>query len=75
MNHQQLETDIKHLEHVISHISVAHRIPLSYWRNRIKSVSDVALMPMQANRVKRLYEALSALEAREESALSAASAR
>jgi hypothetical protein len=75
MNHHQLEKDIEHLEHVISHISAADRIPLSYWRSRIKSVSDVALVPSQASRVKRLNEALSALEAREELAPSAGSAR
>ena len=75
MNHHQLEKDIEHLEHVISHISAADRIPLSYWRSRIKSVSDVALVPSQASRVKRLNEALSALEAREELAPSAGIAR
>ena len=31
MNHHQLEKDIEHLEHVISRISAADRIPLSYW--------------------------------------------
>lgn len=64
MNHQQLEKDIEHLEHVISHISAEDRIPLSYWRNRIASVSGAALMPAQASRVKRLNAALLALEQR-----------
>ena len=36
MNHHQLEKDIQHLEHVISHISAEDRIPLSYWRSRIE---------------------------------------
>jgi hypothetical protein len=75
MNHHQLEKDILHLEHVISRISATDRIPLSYWRNRLKSVSDVALVPSQASRVRRLNEALSALEAREELALSSANVR
>ncbi|CAE6745853.1 hypothetical protein [Paraburkholderia haematera] len=64
MNHRQLEKDIEHLEHVISHISAEDRIPLSYWRNRIASVSGAVLVPAQANRVKRLDAALSALEQR-----------
>jgi hypothetical protein len=64
MNHRQLEKDIEHLEHVISHISAEDRIPLSYWRNRIASVSGAVLVPAQANRVKRLDAALLALEQR-----------
>ena len=64
MNHHQIEKDIKHLEHVISHISAEDRIPLSYWRNRIASVSGATLVPAQASRVKRLTAALSALEQR-----------
>lgn len=75
MNHQQLEKDIEHLEHVISRISAADRIPLSYWRNRIKSVAEGVSVPSQASRVKRLYEALRALEMREELTASATSAR
>lgn len=65
MNHLQLEKDIEHLENVITHISAEDRIPLSYWRNRINSVSGAALMPAQANRVKRLNAALAALEDRQ----------
>ena len=62
MNHHQLEKDILHLEHVISHISRQDKIPLSYWRNRIDSVSGAVRMPAQASRVKRLNAALSVLE-------------
>ena len=65
MNHLQLEKDIEHLENVITHISAEDRIPLSYWRNRINSVSGAALMPAQANRVKRLNAALAAVEDRQ----------
>ncbi|NKJ48175.1 hypothetical protein CIC12_15785 [Burkholderia sp. SG-MS1] len=65
MNHHQLEKDIEHLEHVISHISAQDRIPLSYWRNRIDSVSDAVRVPAQASRIKRLNDALSALEGRQ----------
>ncbi|RFU48717.1 hypothetical protein [Paraburkholderia sp. DHOC27] len=75
MNHQQLEKDLEHLEHVISRISADDRIPLSYWRNRIKSVSDGILIPSQASRVKRLNEALRALEAREELAANSTTTR
>jgi hypothetical protein len=66
-SHHQLEKDLEHLEHVISRVSSADHIPLSYWRNRIKSVTEgAAFMPSHASRVKRLNEALRALEAREE---------
>ena len=65
MNHHQLEKDIEHLEHVITHISAGDRIPLSYWRNRIDSVSGAVLVPAQASRVKRLDAALCALEERQ----------
>ncbi|CAB3656384.1 hypothetical protein LMG24238_01431 [Paraburkholderia sediminicola] len=65
MNHLQIEKDIQHLENVITHISAEDRIPLSYWRNRINSVSGAALVPAQANRVKRLNAALAALEDRQ----------
>ncbi|MGF6761945.1 hypothetical protein P3T24_002266 [Paraburkholderia sp. GAS33] len=75
MNHHQLEKDIQHLEHVITRISAADRIPLSYWRNRLKSVSDAALVPSLASRVRRLHVALSALEAREGLALASADVR
>jgi hypothetical protein len=75
MNHHQLEKDLEHLEHVISRISAGDRIPLSYWRNRIKSVAEGVLVPSQATRVKRLTAALHALEAREELTAGAAPAR
>ena len=62
MNHHQLEKDIEHLEHVIARISAHDRIPLSYWRNRIQSVSSEPLVPSQAKRVKQLDAALRMLE-------------
>jgi hypothetical protein len=65
MNHHQLEKDIQHLEHVISHISAEDRIPLSYWRSRIELVSGAVRVPAHASRVKRLNAALSALENRQ----------
>jgi hypothetical protein len=64
MNHDQIEKDIEHLERIISRISPNDGIPLSYWRNRINSVSGAALVPAQMDRVKKLSEALKALEAR-----------
>ncbi|HVE10242.1 MAG TPA: hypothetical protein VNE00_23505 [Paraburkholderia sp.] len=63
MNHQQLETDLQHLEQVLTHLSSDDRIPLSYWRKRVDDVS-VASVPAQRSRVARLNEALQALEAR-----------
>lgn len=64
MNHHQIEKDIQHLEHIITRLSGSDRIPLSYWRNRIESVPVAELVPSQALRVKRIREAISALEAR-----------
>ncbi|MFX1674524.1 hypothetical protein PWR63_20015 [Paraburkholderia sp. A2WS-5] len=64
MNHHQLERDIEHLEQVIARLSGHDRIPLSYWRNRIESVSNAALVPSQMQRVKRLAQALGELEMR-----------
>jgi hypothetical protein len=66
MNHYQLETDIQHLEQVLTHISANDRIPLSYWRKRVDSLTSAASVPSQRNRVKKLNEALRALEAREQ---------
>ncbi|MBP0592732.1 hypothetical protein J8I87_23960 [Paraburkholderia sp. LEh10] len=64
MNHEQIERDIEHLERVISRISVADGIPLSYWRNRIASVSLGAQLPSQVKRVQKLSDALHAIEVR-----------
>ena len=64
MNHHQLEKDIEHLEHIIARLSGRDRIPLSYWRGRLASVSSANLVPSQALRVKRLDEALRVLESR-----------
>ncbi|WP_322030146.1 hypothetical protein [Paraburkholderia sp. J76] len=64
MNHHQLEKDIEHLEHIIGRLSGQDRIPLSYWRGRLESVSSANLVPSQMQRVKRLNEALRALESR-----------
>jgi hypothetical protein len=66
MHHHQLEKDIEHLEHVLPRIATADRpLPLSYWRDRVDGLSGVARVPAQVNRVKRLKEALRALEARQ----------
>jgi hypothetical protein len=63
MNHQQIETDILHLERVIGRISAEDRIPLAYWRNRIDSVTSNALVPAQQSRMQRINERLTQLEA------------
>jgi hypothetical protein len=62
MNHRQIETDILHLEQVIRRISPEDRIPLSYWRNRINSVSSNALVPAQLSRMQRINNMLAQLE-------------
>jgi hypothetical protein len=66
MNHHQLEKDIEHLEHLLPRIATLDgALPLSYWRGRIARVSVAAHVPSQVSRVKRLNDALLALEARE----------
>jgi len=64
MNHHQIEKDIQHLEHVITRLSLSDRIPLSYWRSRVDAMPTAELVPSQALRVKRIREAICALEAR-----------
>jgi hypothetical protein len=63
MNHHQLERDIKHLEHVLPSISTAERqLPLSYWRDRVATLSGAVRLASHADRLNRLREALCALE-------------
>jgi hypothetical protein len=64
MNHHQLESDLEHLEHVLTRITGTDHIPLSYWRKRVDDVSAAASIPAQKTRAQRLDEALSALESR-----------
>ncbi|MBN3858908.1 hypothetical protein G3N59_36500 [Paraburkholderia sp. Ac-20340] len=64
MNHHQLEKDIEHLEQIVARLSGTDRIPLSYWRGRVAAVSSADLVPSQLQRVRRLSEALGALERR-----------
>jgi hypothetical protein len=66
MNHHQLEKDIEHLEHLLPRIAARDgALPLSYWRSRLARVTVAARVPSQVSRVKRLNDALLALEARE----------
>lgn len=62
MHHRQIETDILHLERVISRISAEDRIPLAYWRSRIDSITSNPLVPAQQSRMRRINERLSQLE-------------
>jgi hypothetical protein len=64
MNHQQIEIDIRHLEHMLTLISIDDRIPLSYWRKRLDQLVPAALVPGQRIRIKKLDDALRMLEAR-----------
>ncbi|HEY3598859.1 MAG TPA: hypothetical protein VGL08_15260 [Paraburkholderia sp.] len=64
MNHHQLEVDIQHLEQVLTRISTGDRIPLAYWRKRVDDISSAACVPSQRSRLRRLDDALRALEAR-----------
>jgi hypothetical protein len=64
MDHHQLEKDLLHLEQIVTRISRDDRIPLSYWQNRVQTMSTVAVVPTQRGRLKRLIDALDLLEAR-----------
>lgn len=64
MNHHQLEMDILHLEQVLARISANDRIPLSYWRKRVDDICSAVSVPSQRSRMRRLDDALRALEAR-----------
>lgn len=64
MNHHQLESDLEHLELVLTRLADADRIPLAYWRKRVDDVIAAAQIPTQKTRARRLIDALRALEAR-----------
>ncbi|WP_228877884.1 hypothetical protein [Paraburkholderia saeva] len=64
MDHHQLEKDILHLEQIVTRISPDDRIPLSYWQNRVQTISSAVVVPTQRGRLKRLIDALDLLEAR-----------
>ncbi|MBN3802286.1 hypothetical protein GXB81_04340 [Paraburkholderia sp. Ac-20336] len=66
MNCQQIEQDIRHLEHVIFRLSVLDSIPLSlsYWRNRVEAMQTVELIPAQTLRVKRIRAAIGEIDER-----------
>ena len=64
MDNYQLESELQHLERVLSHLSSDHRFPLSYWRNRLNAVLAAQLVPSQRTRARKLDEQLRALESR-----------
>jgi len=63
MNHQLIENEIQHLEHVIAHVSSRDHIPLSYWWTRVNAIDAVALVPSQRVRIERISEILQELDA------------
>jgi len=62
MSHQDIDKEIAHLERVFGQISANDRIPLSYWRNRLKMLPRASLMPTQRARLERLAAALHSME-------------
>jgi hypothetical protein len=62
MSYQNVDQEIAHLEHVFGLISAQDRIPLSYWRNRLRMFDQSSLMPTQRARVARLEATLRAIE-------------
>ncbi|MFM0729925.1 hypothetical protein PQQ52_05430 [Paraburkholderia sediminicola] len=62
MSYQDIDKEIAHLERVFGLISTNDRIPLSYWRNRLRMLPKTLLMPTQRARLARLDAALRSLE-------------
>lgn len=62
MDNYQLESELQHLERVLSHMAAEHRFPLAYWRNRLNTVLSAQLVPSQLKRARRLDDLLRALE-------------
>jgi hypothetical protein len=64
MDNYQLESELHHLERVLSHMAAEHRFPLSYWRNRLDAVLAAPLVPSQRTRARKLDDLLRTLETR-----------
>ena len=64
MDNYQLESELQHLERVLSHLAAEHRFPLSYWRTRLNAVLAARLVPSQRTRAQRLDGLLRVLETR-----------
>lgn len=62
MDHHYIEKEIAHLEQVITHISAADRLPLSYWRARVDEIGAAKLAAEQHRRWHRLQETLRQIE-------------
>jgi hypothetical protein len=62
MNHRTLEKELTHLEYVITRIGINDPIPLGYWQARVAALSEAATLQTQRARVKKLGNALLALE-------------
>lgn len=62
MSYQDIDKEIAHLEFVFGVISPHDRIPLTYWRNRLRAFPKMLLMPKQRARLARLEAALRSLE-------------
>ena len=63
MDHHYIEKELAHLERVITHISAADRIPLSYWSARIDEIGTARLAAAHRRRWSRLQETLRQIEA------------
>lgn len=63
MDHHYIEKEIAHLEQVITHISAADRLPLSYWRARVDEIGTARLAAAQHRRWHCLQETLRQIEA------------
>lgn len=62
MNHQDIDREIAHLERVFRLISINGSIPVSYWRDRLRQLSGLSMMPVHHTRIARLDATLQRLE-------------
>jgi hypothetical protein len=62
MNHLLIETDLAHLEQIITQVASSHGLSLSYWRNRVDSFLSMSLMPAQRKRIGYIDAVISTLE-------------
>ena len=63
MLHQQFENDLRHLERIIPLLPWGNPLPLSYWRDRLTTLSlDQRLVPDGAVRVARLLYLFDGIE-------------
>jgi hypothetical protein len=76
MTYDEMERELRHLEYVLGHITVADTVPtLDYWRVRLYSLRQAPAEHAQRERLHRLEQVLCALEYSVRSGVEAALSR